>query len=217
MRRSIVVLAAWALLSGGMGRARAGVIVSPVSGTTTMGEAFPLSHAFDQSGLSPHFTSGVTDFTSYIAGDPRHDSEPGNDWVSNTTTGVAVFDLGRVMNLDSVAIWNFGGLGGTLTFAITRVTLEASLDASFSNPTNLGTFNLSVFATTNPAQVFSFPSVDAEFVRLRDFQSNGAPAIGLGEIAFDAAPAPEPSTLTLFGIGTLGLIGCAWRRRAGRA
>jgi hypothetical protein len=29
----------------------------------------------------------------------------------------------------------------------------------------------------------------------------------------DAAPIPEPSSFALFGIGTLGLLGCAWRRK----
>jgi hypothetical protein len=30
---------------------------------------------------------------------------------------------------------------------------------------------------------------------------------------FDPAPAPEPSTLALAGVGVVGLLGCVWRKR----
>ena len=203
-----VIVTASVVLVGGMGQTKAEVIVSPVSGTTTMGEAFALSHSYDHSGLLSNFTSGVTDFATYIAGNPQHDSEPGNDWVSNTTSGVTVYDLGSLLSVDKVAIWNFGGLGGNTSFATTQVTVEASANPGFTSPTNLGTFNLSVFATTNPAQVFGFPTVAAEFFRFENFQSNGAGALGLGEVAFAATP--EPSSVVLFGLGLAGLVG---RRR----
>jgi hypothetical protein len=86
-------------------------ILAPVAGTTTMGEIFPLLHAFDQTGLSATYISGVTDFATFTAS-TTHDSQVDNDWVSSTTVGSVTFDLGTVQTVDGLAFWNFGGLGG---------------------------------------------------------------------------------------------------------
>ena len=152
-------LMAFACLWGATGQVSAQAIVSPVSATTDMGQAYALANAYNHSGLLTNFTSGVTDFNAYIAGNPQHNSQPNNDWAATTVIGVADFDLGSVRNVNRVAIWNFGGLAGSITYAIKQVSLESSIDSSFSSPTILGTYNLGVYSTTNPGQVFSFPTV----------------------------------------------------------
>jgi hypothetical protein len=191
-------------------QADASPIRAAVSGSTTMGEAFPLSHMFDETGLSATYINGMTDFDSFVA-TTTHDSEPGNDWVSTTTSGTTTLDLGAAFSIDRIAVWNFGGLGGNTFFSTTAFTLLSSNNALFLTSTVLGTFHPSVFATLNPAQVFAFAPTTAQFFRLQSFSSNGAPSLGLGEIAFRTTPAvPEPATLLLFGTG---LAAWAARRR----
>lgn len=195
-------------------QAHATTITGVLSATTTMGEGFPLVHAIDQSGLSAGYTSGVTDFDTYIAGNPQHTSDAGTDWVSSTTAGVADFNLGSLMAIDRVVLWNNGA---NLTFAIAQVSLEASADAAFTTPVSLGTFNLAIMSNPNTAQVFSFAPVNAQYVRFENFVSNGASVIALGETAFSTTTAvPEPATVWLLSIGLLGVGAYAGSTRRAR-
>src|SRR5262245_17023920 len=55
-------------------QARAGVILQPASASTDMGTVFGSpDNVRNQSGLNSGYTSGATDFDSYVAGNPTHD------------------------------------------------------------------------------------------------------------------------------------------------
>jgi len=71
--------AGWPLaLSLSAGQARAGVILQAASASTDMGTlAGSPDNVRNQSGLSAGYTSGVTDFDAYLAGNPTHDSSSG--------------------------------------------------------------------------------------------------------------------------------------------
>ena len=143
-RQEIRTAARWVVLSlltlPGVTSANAGVILSPtrvvantLGGTTT-------SHIIDESGLAPSFISGVTDYDTYVAGNPTHAalqfiSNP-NGWAS--ATGFAgkfmEFDLGDVYNILSFALWTQSNGG-----AVNSFTLSSAADQNFTTGvTNLG-------------------------------------------------------------------------------
>src|SRR5262245_22353362 len=114
-------------------------IIGALSATTNMGELFPLVNAINQTGLSAHYTSGVTNFDVFVA-TTTHDSEPGTDFVAAVVTGTIIFNLGSVISLDRTAIWNFGPLGGNPIFATKDISLFSS--ANGINYTSIGDFTL---------------------------------------------------------------------------
>lgn len=176
-------------------------IIGAVSATTNMGELFPLVDAINQTGLSAHYISGVTNFDVFVP-TTTHDSEPGTDFVANVVAGTIIFNLGSVVSLDRTAIWDFGPLDGNPTFATKDISLLWS--ANGITYTSIGDFTLA--QSVGFAQVIALGNIQAQYIRM-DVKSNyGGASSALGEIAF-AQAVPEPASFFLVVTGVVGLLG----------
>ena len=195
--------------------AKAGAIVSPVSATasnTFDAPYFQPGNLINHGGLVTDFFSGLTDFDSYIAGDPQHlNYSKFSEWFTEEgqTGATLTFDMGSVMTLDRLALWNDVGWGaGSVSVALSSDGLAYTGIGGFS-PTDWP-----FYFPTYSADIFAFAAAPAQFVRLGLSgcpQPNGNPGggigCGLGEVAFRQAvsPVPEAFTLAVFGAGLAGI------------
>lgn len=214
-------IAAFGLLAANV---QAAVIVSPISASATseFSGSFDIGNTIDQSGLFSGFTSGVTDFDTYLGTDPQHDFiAANNEWFTATDVLSAVidYDLGALRQIDRMAFWNdeFSGVGS--------IEVEVSTDnvAFTSVASGLSPTNWASTVTSYGADVFSLGGVhDAQYVRLTVSNCPQADALGpfcgIGEVAFSsvASTVPEPAALLLLGAGLAGLGITRSRRARGR-
>jgi hypothetical protein len=199
---SLVTVGATVMALGAITQAEATQIIQPQSASTNMGEDFPLVHSIDQSGLSVGYTTGVTDFDTYLSGNPTHTSAPGTDWVSFDTTGSVTFDFGNVLNLQGMALWNFSA---DPSFGVSDFELFASSTGNAGSFMSLGSFNANAQSQPSSAQVFNFNPTAAQFIRMDILSHYGASSTGIGEVAFktaDVTPEPVPEPMTVFGAAT---------------
>jgi hypothetical protein len=176
-----------------------------------------INDTLNQSGLSSGYTSGVTDFDSYIGTNPTHTLVfAGYEWFSNdgTSSASVTYDLGSLIGIDALALWNEESSGiGTLD-------LFGSADGTLF--TLLGSFNpLDNPYADYPAEVFTFEAALLQFVR---FDMSDCPqadpgsfqACAIGEVAFrtaDVTPGvPEPGAWAMLLLG-FGAVGFSMRRR----
>jgi len=203
----------------------AGMIMSPTAilanSIGSFSPDFDEAFMIDQSGLSAGFTSGVTDFTTYVGGNPTHNETLSNSiWFGPkfSVTGTLDFDFGAQQNIEQLVLWI---AAFTPPSAITVLT---SSDAAFAANTVVG-----LISPANPpdvpgsvaAEVFDITDSSARYLRLLITASLNSSFVGIGEVAIDASEPipgggtaiPEPGTLALFGLGLAGL-GFARRRKA---
>jgi hypothetical protein len=173
-------------------------------------EAVP-ANLSNQSGLSAAYTSGVTDFDSYVANTTHDSSFSTNVWVQHEG-GSLIFDLGGAFDISGLALWNRGqavNQQGIRDFA-----LYSCADAACTTGQLIGTFvalNDLGMDTSVAAQTFVFSEVNTTFMKL-DVLSNYNTEYNiatLGEVVFreaaEGAAVPEPASaaLVLFALGAL--------------
>ncbi|TAK92357.1 MAG: PEP-CTERM sorting domain-containing protein [Burkholderiaceae bacterium] len=201
----------------------AGVIQSPTSAVIDLGgPGFgSITNTLNQAGLSSGFVSGVTDFDTYIGTGPTHTLIFGCcEWFSNsgTTSATVTYNMGAAYNIARLALWNEESSG------IGSLDLSTSLDGITFSTLALGLVPTDNPLADYPADVFSFATTSAQFIR---FEMSGCPqalpgsfaACAIGEVAFDvvqgAQVVPEPASVILFGIGLFGFAAVRHKKKQG--
>ena len=217
-----------ALSAAALSSAQAGVVVSAQSAQIVTGApgVGAISSTYDQYGLISDYTSGVTDFDTYIASNPLHAwdfsvVDMGTtyyyEWFSNfgTTTATVSYDLGEVYQLHGMALWNEDGNG------IGKLNILGSLDGV--TWTTLGSGLTPTNHTEGQdygADVFSWGTTEVRYVKLEASQcpSSGTwVGCSVGEVAFNATPVPEASSVAMAGLGLAVVGAVATRRRRQQA
>jgi hypothetical protein len=169
--------------------ASAGAIISPISATINVGgPGFgSINDTLNQQGLTSGFTSGVTNFDAYLATTPLHTIVfSGFEWFSNfgTTGATVTYDLGAVIAIDRLALWNeeSSGIGTLNLFSSTDGVTFTSL-ASNLHPTD------NPITSSYRADVFALTPTSARFVRFVITDSpqpnpGSFPSAAIGEVAF---------------------------------
>jgi hypothetical protein len=182
----------------------AGPIYQPVSASTNMGTWLGnINNTRNQSGITPAYTSGVTDFLNYVGTSGITGFTVNNRWTSNlnTFTGNVNYDLGAIYPIDSLAFWNWGG-GDPV--GINTFSLYADDNSSFTSPTLLGNYSA---GSGYGVQVFSFAPQNQQYFRMSIATNHGSTVFsGFDEVAFGYSLVPEPGTYVVAGIGLLGLL-----------
>jgi|GEM_PF-2300955 len=199
---------------------------------------YDIEYAINQGGLLTNFDSGITDFDAYMATNPMHDYLPESQEWFGARKGFGsgnivvfprdtlVFDLGDVYELDRFALWNEEN-GGIRSASI-------SISSDNVNFTDV----LSIQPAGNPfdpdisyqpdiynygAGIYSFSGlVSAQYLKFDLVCPNNNSVYAgcsLGEIAFSvaanntSASVPEPGSFAMMGLGLMGMLGVARRRR----
>ena len=204
------VLAVFTCLIAAAFNVNAGLITQAAS-ATALGAPDPsgwgVEHLIDQSGLSSNYVSGETDFSLFASTTTAEfvsTSAPRALGGAATSAPIFEFDMGSIMSLAGLAIWNQSGSASVNLFDVYGSLDGISyslLGSNFGPPLKSN--------SEAPAYIASWTPQDMRFVRL-DVLSNGgyASATRFNEIAFEQTTpvsVPEPSSLVLFGVGLAGL------------
>lgn len=143
--------------------------------------------------LGSGFVSGTTDYASYIATNPMHQSNnDGGHWFgfNAPSTGVLDFDLGDAYSVRALAFFS------NPFRAFNQIEVQTSNTPDFLTFQSVGTFT--PLFTNDAASVVPVQNIDlidsqARYVRfsMQDGFNTSLPSIG--EVAFGVTAIPEPS------------------------
>ncbi len=200
---------------------RAATIIAADSVTSSIsahGYGYELGYIIDQSGLSASYTSGVTDFASFVGSTTSTTASYADDTSTlhmNAHLGVDFdFVFGSAFAFTKFALWNDNDHQGIGDFS-----LYSSADATFSTLTLLtsdtATYGPNGYDNSLTAQSFSFGPTNTQYLRLSAVPSSSS-ILNFGEVAFggEASAIPIPATIWLFGTALIGLVGLG-KRKAG--
>jgi len=183
---------------------------SVLSAPPTTG-GFTFDQTINQSGLSAGYTSGVTDFSTYVGGGPIHtrNNSPPNYGVSSSLPPQNIdYDLGSAFNVQRMAFWNypFSGSAGVASMQIFTSSVpdfSTSFLAGTFNPLDDGDGNAGT--GINHVQVFDVTDSNARYIRLHVTTVNSSNGTGFSEVAFGASAVPEPTSLAAVGACAIGM------------
>jgi hypothetical protein len=199
--------------------AQAGVIQAPTAvllGSGTMGQVGSSGTSMiNQSGLSTHYISGVTDFATYTSSGVTHAKADSQSWLSDgraNRSGYVIFDLGDNYLVSQFAMWN-GATG--ITASVNGFSLSTSMTSNFSTSIAVGNFT-GQMADYN-ATVYDLTDSTARYVKLTiDGNFGNGCCTAIGDLAFDVITTPAPSNVPEPGsvaLLALGFAGVAFSRR----
>jgi hypothetical protein len=171
--------------------------------------SFPAINMINGSGLEDNpFSSGVTDWDTYFAGNPTHNTGGTYAWFSDGTNlnGALTFDLDGTWFIDKIALWNESWAG------VSHFEVWFDDDPDRTNGYVVGgagdPARAADLSPSYTAEIFEpGGSFEAAYVHLHltGFDMTWAELISVGEIAFSATPAPAPPAVFLLFSGLLGL------------
>lgn len=195
----------------------AGPIISATDAIINSGASYPdvdndIVNTYNQAGLYDQYIDNVTDFDTYIASAPYHTSDYNNqEWFSDGPDVSVTYDLGRLVNVNALALWN-------------EETTGINIFDLFGSNDGVDFYNLAsnLTPTDNPFD-FDRPNEDYRYLPDRfNFESsylqylrfdisgchddtNTFNFCSIGEVAFRVTDVPEPEPLAIFCLGLLAI------------